>query len=43
MTIERAKTLTGYTRYDVWVDDVVVASFDYYFDAVDFILALETI
>jgi hypothetical protein len=43
MTIERARTLTGYTRFDVWMNDSVVASFDYYFDAVDFILALETI
>lgn len=43
MTIERAKTLTGYTRYDVWVENNIVASFDFYFDAVEFVLALEAI
>ena len=43
MTIERARTLTGYTRFDVWMGGSMVASFDYYFDAVDFVLTLETI
>ena len=43
MTIERTRTLTGYTRYDVWSDDTLLASFDSYFDAVDFIRALESL
>ena len=43
MTIERTRTLTGYTRFDVWMNDTIIASFDYYFDAVDFVMALETI
>lgn len=43
MTIERTRTLTGYTRYDVWADDTLLASFDSYFDAVNFMLALEDI
>lgn len=43
MAIERTRTLAGYTRYDVWLDDTILASFDYYFDAVDFIRSLEAI
>ena len=37
MTIERSKTLSGYVSYDVWYEGNIVASFDSFCDAVDFV------
>lgn len=36
MSIERS-TWTGYIVYQVWQDDTLLASFDSYCDAVDFV------
>ena len=41
MTIERAKTLTGFIRYDVWFENSIIASFDSFCDAVDFVRFFE--
>ena len=43
MTIERARTLTGCTRYDVWANDTLLASFDSYFDAVAFLRFMDEV
>lgn len=43
MTIERVRTLDGFVRYDVWGYNTVIASFNLYFDAVDFIRFMEGI
>ena len=37
MTIERTRTILGNISYDVWYEDNIVASFDSYCDAVDFV------
>ena len=43
MTIERTRSITGYTLYQVWHEDNIIASFDSYCDAVDFIRFFEEI
>lgn len=40
MTIERS-TLSGHVEYQVWHEDAVVATFDSYCDAVDFVRFFE--
>lgn len=41
MTIERTRTIDGYIRYDVWGYNTIIASFNSYCDAVDFVLFME--
>jgi len=41
MTIERTRTLLGNVLYEVWHNDDVLACFDSYCDAVDFVRFFE--
>lgn len=41
MSIERKRTVTGNASYQVWEGDNLLATFDSYFDAVDFVRFFE--